>query len=659
MSDRVTQDTERKRLCVYTGGFLNGGRLNRLLNLSGWDVELGVPGEDDWVGIWGRTPRAWRGEAVAEWADAPILTVEDAFLRSVHPGRVKSEDPIGICIDKTGVHFDGSAPSDLETLLATHPLDDTQLLDRARHAIDSIKHWHLGKYCATEPAIDPPAPGYVVVIDQTRGDAALMGAARADFLEMLTFAAEENPASDILIKTHPETLSGTRNGHFDSSDAFDRVHLITDPISPWRLFEGAVGVYTHSSTLGFEAIFAGHQPRVFGQPFYAGWGLTRDGNAPARRERVLTRAQLFAAAMILYPVWYDPTSDTLCEIEQVIAHLAARARAWREDRHGYVAIGMKPWKRPHLARMLGREVPVKFARKVPATNDRKAVVWGMSEAPEGVLRMEDGFLRSRGLGAELVPPLSFVLDQPSLYVDPSSPGKLDALIAKTPELPLAEIRRAEALMARINRLGLTKYNLSAPAPDLPDADRTILVAGQVEDDASILFGASDTRTNLELLQKTRAANPRARILWKPHPDVEAGLRKGHVDESDLEGLADLALLNIGASEALKLADEVWTISSTLGFEALLRKIPVTCLGMPFYAGRGLTTDLVDRPDHRKNDATLPGLVHACLIGYPRYADPRDGAPLSPEEAVTLLSEGFEMPRRNALLARLQRLLPRP
>lgn len=654
----MTQNTERKRLCVYTGGFLNGGRLSRLLELSGWDVELGVPADGDFVGIWGRTPRSWRGEAVAEWANAPILTVEDAFLRSVHPGRVRNEDPIGICIDKSGVHFDGENPSDLETLLATHALDDTQLLNRARHAIDSLKHWHLGKYSATDPAIDPPAPGYVVVVDQTQGDAALMGAGRAEFLEMLTFAATEHPGCDILIKAHPEKADGGRNGHFVAADLSERIKLINEPISPWRLFEGAVGVYTHSSTLGFEAIFAGHQPRVFGQPFYCGWGLTRDENAPARRERVLTRAQLFAAAMILYPVWYDPTSDALCEIEQVIAHLAAQANAWREDKDGYVAVGMKSWKRPHLSQMLGREKPVKFARRVPAKSDRKTVVWGTADAPEGTWRMEDGFLRSRGLGAKLVPPLSFVLDQPSLYTDPSVAGRLDALLAESNDLPLGEIRRAEALIARIRQVGLTKYNISAPAPEISDTGRTILVAGQVEGDASILLGASETKTNLDLLRKTRSENPSARILWKPHPDVEAGLRKGHVEEAALEGLADMALLNIGADQALKLANEVWTISSTLGFEALLREIPVTCLGMPFYAGRGLTNDLVAPPPHRHIDVSLPGLVHACLIAYPRYADPRDGTPLSAEEAITLLVQGVEMPRKNAFMSWLQTLLPR-
>jgi capsular polysaccharide export protein len=179
----------------------------------------------------------------------------------------------------------------------------------------------------------------------------------------------------------------------------------------------------------------------------------------------------------------------------------------------------------------------------------------------------------------------------------------------------------------------------------------------VEDDASVVFGATEVRTNLDLLRRARAENADARILWKPHPDVEAGLRKGRVAEADLEGLADIALLNIGAAEAMALADEIWTITSTLGFEALIRGKPVTCLGMPFYAGRGLTRDLAARPAHRAGqDVSLAQLVHASLIGYPRYFDPRDGAPLSPEAAVTLLSEGFEVPPVNRWLVWARGLL---
>ncbi|MEO0944194.1 MAG: capsular polysaccharide biosynthesis protein [Pseudomonadota bacterium] len=643
----------RARLCIYSGGFLTEGRLKRILDLAGWNVSVGMPGEDDWVGLWGRTRTAWRGEAVAGWTDAPVLTVEDAFLRSVHPGRVRGETPIGLCLDRSGVHFDGSAPSDLETLLATHPLDDTALLDRACAVIDGLKHWHLGKYSAVDPTLDPPEPGYVVVIDQTRGDAALCGAGRAAFLEMLNFAQTEHPGSTVLIKTHPETVAGKREGHFGREDETDRVSLYSEPVSPWRLFEGAVGVYTYSSGLGFEALLAGHRPRVFGQPLYAGWGLTADENAPPRRERVLTRAQLVAAAMILYPVWYDPVRDRLCEVEDVIASLAALARAWREDRFGYAMIGMKPWKRPHLKRAFGREKPVLFGT---SKGGEVPVVWGMGDASPDTLRMEDGFLRSRGLGAALTPPLSLVLDTPSLYYDPVQESRLDLLLSASKNLPISEIRRAERLMNRITKLGLTKYNLSGDPPELREAKRRILVPGQVEDDASVLLGGADIRTNLDLLCAVREANSDAFVLWKPHPDVEAGLRKGAVASDDLAGLADATLSDVGAEAAMALADEVWTLTSTLGFEALLRGVPVTCLGMPFYAGRGLTTDRQARPAHRC-DVSLPCLVHACLIGYPRYFDPRDGSPISPEAAVTLLAEGIEMPPVNRFMARVRRWLP--
>lgn len=653
----MTDPRGRQRLCVYNGGFLTQGRLGRMLDLSGWDISLGVPRDGDWVGLWGRSRTAWRGEAVAGWTEAPVLTVEDAFLRSVHPGRVRGEAPIGLCLDRTGVHFDGSAPSDLETILATDALDDAALLGRARQIADSLKYWHLGKYSATDPEIEPPDPGYVVVIDQTAGDAALCGAGRAEFIEMLAFAQSEHPGLPVLIKTHPETEGGARPGHFVPDDAVGRVRFYTEPVSPWRLFEGAVGVYTHSSTLGFESIYAGHKPRVFGQPFYAGWGLTQDENAPPRRERKLTRAQLFAGAMMLYPVWYDPVRDRLCEIEEVVAQLAADARARREDRQGYVAIGMKPWKRPHLQRAFGREMRLRFAARAPASGDgRRMVVWGMGEAPDNAHRMEDGFLRSRGLGAALTPPLSLVLDAPSLYFDAATEGRLDRLIANSGDLPLGEIRRAERLISRIQALELTKYNIQSEMPEFRADRHTILVAGQVEDDVSIQFGAPEIRTNLELLRRAREENRDAFLLWKPHPDVEAGLRKGQVAEADLEGLADLALLNIGASQALMLAREVWTISSTIGFEALLRGIPVTCLGMPFYAGRGLTRDLVPRPPHRRLDVSLQELAHACLIGYPRYFDPRSGAPISPEAAVSLLAEGIEMPPVNKLMAWVRSLL---
>ncbi|MFV2001807.1 MAG: capsular polysaccharide biosynthesis protein, partial [Paracoccaceae bacterium] len=570
-----------RRLFVYNGGFLTQTRVRRILELSGWSVSLGKPGPADWVGVWGKSPTAPRGEAVAGRTSAPILRVEDAFLRSVLPGR--AHPPIGLSLDKTGVHFDSSAPSDLETLLANHPLDDNTLLRRARAAIDRIQRAHLSKFNAFDPAASLPEAPYVLVIDQTLGDASIRhgGAGAATFHEMLVFAQTEHPGLPVVIKSHPETAAGRRAGHFGPQDASARVTLLSDPVSPRALMQGAVGVYTVSSLLGFEAIFAGHKPRVFGQPFYCGWGLSADENPPARRQRKLSRTQLFAAAIILYPTWYDPFRDRLCALEDAIGALEAEARAWREDLSGYVAFGMARWKHRFLQDFYGGGAAVKFESAADKAVDkarqsgRNLLVWAKRgaelTAPQvKLLRIEDGFLRSRGLGARLVPPLSLVRDDLGIYYDPGHESRLERMIAASCGLSEYALERAERLVARICERGLSKYNTAGAAlPELPAGHR-ILVTGQVEDDASVLLGCGTLRSNLALLQRCRADNPDAVILYKPHPDVEAGLRQGDVKAKLALQHADMILQNADPIALIDVADEVWTLTSLLGFEALLR-----------------------------------------------------------------------------------------
>ncbi len=662
----------RQPLYVYNGGFLTQGRVRRILDLAGYDIRLGAPGEGDMVGVWGQSPTSGRGEAVAARSGAPILRVEDAFLRSVRPGRA-GDPPLGLLLDRSGVHFDPARPSDLETLLATHPLDDHALLERARDGMARLRAGELSKYNMHDLALEPPVPGYVLVIDQTEGDASVTasGATRDTFEEMLAFARIENPGARIYIRSHPETMHGLRPGHFRPEDTRDNVAFLDAPIAPWTLLEGAVAVYTVSSQMGLDAIFAGHNPRVFGQPFYAGWGLTQDENPVPRRSRRLTRAQLFAAAMILAPTWYDPCRDRLGSFEDALAYLEAEVRAWREDRHGHVAAGMRLWKRPHVQRFFGRWRPVAFDNRRPAERaareGRGLLVWAREAADlpalaeaEGIpfARVEDGFLRSRGLGAQLVPPLSLVADDLGIYYDPAQESRLERLIAEAAALPPSRLVRAERLVSAILKAGVTKYAaIGKAAPALPEG-RRILVPGQVEDDASILTACRNERTNLALLDRARAENPGAVIVYKPHPDVEAGLRPGAVSDSDLARLADVVVHGADPARLIEACDEVWTLTSLLGFEALLRGKPVTSLGAPFYAGWGLTRDLGPVPARRAARPNLAALAHAVLIAYPRYLDPVSGLPCPPEVAVERLASGETGPGAPGLriLSKFQGLL---
>ncbi|MDE3123403.1 MAG: capsular polysaccharide biosynthesis protein, partial [Paracoccaceae bacterium] len=410
LTDAAGGETSRRLFC-YAGGLLRPGRVRRILTLAGLTPSLGLPGPDDLVGVWGRSPIAGRGETIAARRKVGLVRIEDAFLRSVRPGRM-GDPPLGLMIDRSGgVHFDAGTPSALERLLASHPLDDTALLDRARDGIGRLIAGDLSKYNLHDPALPAPEPGYVLVIDQTRGDASIAhgGASGATFREMLVFAQEEHPGARILIRSHPETAAGLRPGHYGPQDATGNVRLLTEPVSPWRLLQGAVAVYTVSSQLGFEAILAGHRPRVFGQPFYAGWGLTSDEAPVPRRRRALTRAQLFAGAMILAPTWYDPCRDRLCRFEEAVDQLEAEVRAYREDRAGHVALGMRLWKRRPIQSVFGRYKAVRFidrpeqALAAAQRDGRGILVWAGKEPPDLTAVAWDGLGQQNGI-AHMPPP---------------------------------------------------------------------------------------------------------------------------------------------------------------------------------------------------------------------------------------------------------------
>jgi capsular polysaccharide export protein len=657
--DQAAAAPSPRRLSYYNAGFLRQKRIRRILELSGYQLRLGRHAEGDAVAVWGRSPYAARGEAVAERTGADIVRIEDAFLRSIHPGR-EGEPPLGLVIDQAGIYFDSAQPSDLERLLRTHPLDDTVLLNRARAGIARLREHRISKYNGHDPDAPAPEPGYVLVIDQTRGDASVThGNADANtFKEMLYWAQEDHPAARIVIRTHPESAAGHRPGYFGPENETDRITLSSDPVCPWTLLENAVAVYCVTSQMGFEAILAGHRPNVFGQPFYAGWDLTEDRHPltfpQSRRGRSLTRVQMFACAMLEYPTWYHPCEDRLCSFEEALDWLEARVRAWREDRHGWQASGMRLWKRGVMQKVFGQEVPVRFSDDAP-TPPRRAMAWA-SQAPEGsdVVRVEDGFLRSRGLGADLVPPLSLACDDLGIYYDPTRESRLERMITARAELRPDQRYRAERLIRSVIDARLTKYNLGGTPPALPMGYR-ILVPGQVEDDASIRLGAGELRTNLDLLRAAREAHPDAVILYKPHPDVEAGLRIGAVENA--EDFADLVLSHTDPASLLGDIDEVWTMTSLMGFEALLRCKRVTVTGTPFYAGWGLTRDLGRVPARRQARPGLSGLVHAVLIDYPRYYDPVSGQACAVETAIRRLAEGRVMRGGPALrlLAKIQGL----
>lgn len=75
--------------------------------------------------------------------------------------------------------------------------------------------------------------------------------------------------------------------------------------------------------------------------------------------------------------------------------------------------------------------------------------------------------------------------------------------------------------------------------------------------------------------------------------------------------------------------------------------PVTCYGVPFYAGWGLTQDEYPCP-RRTREITLDELVYQALIRYPSYIHPASGKPITAEAAVSYLET---LPRGEMFIAK--------
>ena len=302
------------------------------------------------------------------------------------------------------------------------------------------------------------------------------------------------------------------------------------------------------------------------------------------------------------------------------------------------AYNFPSWKHPIVRQCFPGQELVFLGKGARVPQAAWVLVWGKMPLPPGIedgaqiLRMEDGFLRSVGLGADLVRPMSWVVDAGGIYYDATSASDLEKILA-TQKFDDGVRARAARLRSRIVKAGLTKYNVGDACWQRPlGVAKVILVPGQVESDASLAFGAPDERSNMGLLSKVRKANPDAYIVYKPHPDVLARLRKQGQGEQEAAQYCDEVVSNVAMGDLLSLVDEVHVLTSLAGFEALLRNKTVTCYGQPFYSGWGLTHDMI--PCHRRErQLTLDELVAGVLILYPLYMS-RDGRDLlTPELAL--------------------------
>jgi capsular polysaccharide export protein len=622
---------------------------------------------------WGLKGKYTETAALARKLGLRYLAVEDGFLRSVGLG--DTDPPLSLVFDDVGVYYDARTPSTLERQIGKPHTPAETLRGGALAAA-----WRAGRLSKYNHAreVPPPVRGpYTLVVDQTFGDMSItLGlASPASFTRMLEAALDEHPTLPVVLKVHPDVIAGRKRAHFDAlpPGAASRVTLLATNAHAPGLIEPASAVYVVTSQMGFEALMWNKPVRTFGMPFYAGWGLTADElPAPARRhtDQAVTLEDLVHAALVEYPRCLDPETLQRCEPERLFEWMSLQRRMRERFAPHLQAIGFSDWKQPVAqAFMAGSSLRFSQTAQLPSGADEGMVVWGRGEpasAPSAgrqppaapCLHAEDGFLRSVGLGAGWIWPVSWVIDARGIYYDAGAPSELEHLL-QCSDFPPALLERAQALRLAIVEAGITKYNVGSGEWQGPAGGRqVVLVPGQVEGDASIRHGAPGIRTNLALLQAVREARPGAYIVYKPHPDVLAGKRDGSGVDPQARAWCDEIVTNTPIHRLYEQVDEVQTLTSLAGFEALMRGLPVVCHGSPFYSGWGLTTDHHPTP-RRTRRLTLDQLVAGALLVYPTYVSRSSGAFTTAERALWELSHWESAappadPLRLRLLRRLKR-----
>ncbi|EGR2127180.1 capsular polysaccharide biosynthesis protein [Vibrio cholerae] len=618
-------ESENHALCLSKGIL----RIKALRVFFGDELKInsGKTSRFDFVLGWGYKNSSLKARKLALRLNVPYISLEDGFVRSIGLG-VNGSRAFSLIIDYSGVYYCANVSSDLESIILEDKGCDKL---KSKNLISVIRDYRISKYnlsgCSNISSVFK-----VIVVDQTFGDASVTGAmANANtFIEMLKEAIANHPDETIWVKVHPDVVCGKKKGFlYPLPFEHPNVKVFAESINPWDMLESATDVYTVSSLMGFEALMAGAKVHCFGMPFYAGWGLTEDKLVCERRTVKRSLEQVFSAAYLHYARYVDPILERRCELEDIIPYIVDVMRHQAVPSETVVMQGISRWKRTWLSPFLQS-----WNLKCKVSSSSHQIGWGVQAGC--TLTIEDGFIRSYGLGVHFNKPISLVLDRSGIYFDATRPSDLETIL--NGEISPYLIERAERLLPKLLESGITKYNVgSAQTLALPENRTVILVPGQVESDASIRYGSPEVKTNGELLLKVRQENPEAFLIYKPHPDVVAGQRDDGRWECEALNVADLVVSDVSMDALLQQVDEVHTMTSLAGFEALLRGKAVTTYGLPFYAGWGLTQDkrVCER---RQRQLTLYELIAGALILYPTYIDPISRQLCTVEQALERLAQ---------------------
>jgi capsular polysaccharide export protein len=333
--------------------------------------------------------------------------------------------------------------------------------------------------------------------------------------------------------------------------------------------------------------------------------------------------------------------------------------SFSDGRPTAILIGFSDWKKwmidilpDYQVLFLGHSPKVQpsIVRAIPKFHKPHVFVWSYKYPPLlaevcaqhalPLTHVEDGFLRSVGLGIAKSRPMSLVFDTLGMHFDAARVTELDTLLNSYDFAGNRRLMDEAKLFKEAYSGALTKYL----APDsgrclrddlrLAAGDEVVLVLGQVEDDLSIKHGSSFFLSGTDLVQLAAIDNPQARILYRPHPEALQRTKPHYSNPQTVQPLCDIVGPDWSLKECLEVATRIYTVTSLAGFEAALLGKQVDLFGLPFYGGWGFTNDRHSIPlaKKRQRALTTDEVLAGAMLLYAKYYHPVTSAPVSPLEA---------------------------
>ncbi len=434
--------------------------------------------------------------------------------------------------------------------------------------------------------------------------------------------------------SHAELLIFWKNHHELLTYFFHQlgVVLIEENESILSLFPFIDQIRVVTSQVGFEGLLFDKKVMCYGASFYSFYGLTEDRMLIQNIKKNRSLAEVFIG-LNLYCTRYFLNHEEI-NLLQHLHILSLQKRHQCQEK--IVFMDTKLWKKDTLDHFCNQNTSFTYQsfEEIKKSNfPYRFSTWGfkknMLELNKPIYMIEDGFIRSNGLGSNLAKPLSLIFDEKGIYFNPQQMSSLEEMINQE-TLTSYEIETAQKIRNILIEKKMTKYNVGIE--DIPayiQEGGFILVLGQVEDDASIEFGSIDFKTNLALLKHICQQNTDKKIIFKNHPDVISGNRKGLVTDEEVKSIlhSNLWIENsINVAYLLDNCAELHVNTSTAGLEALIRGKPVHVYGGAFYSGYGMTLDHFDfsAQYHRKRKTiSIDEFIAFAYMLYPRYKRDKD------------------------------------